>query len=139
VRKRYIKAVKRRIYDYVVANYSRMDGFAMGSGLWNYKCHVNAVQAVKDGRATKVIACIAINESDWKEIIVHFVNQLKGGTYQDNTWGWEYDQYRYYFVKEVGEAEFSEIGLVLESLQKTLVKIHSNLLLRKLFRIKDIV
>jgi hypothetical protein len=136
MRKRYIKAVKRRIYDYVVSNYERMDGFIMGAGIWNYKCHVNSVQAVKEGKAERVIACITVFNNDWKEIIVHFVNQLEDGHYQDNTWGFEFDQYRYYYVKEVDPIEFNEIENVLDGLQKTLIKNHSSWFLRKLYGIK---
>ena len=139
MRKRYIKAIKRRIFDYVAANYQRIGGFVMGDGMFNYKCHVNAVQRAKEGKAVKVYACIAVYKNDWSNIVVHFINQLDDGTYQDNTWGWEYDQWRYYLVKEVHEDEFNEIEYVLEGLQKTLVKDHSSAFLRKLLRIETIV
>ena len=139
IKKRYINSIKSRVYDQVVANYRKIDGFTLGELSYNYKCHLNAVQKVKEGKATKVLACIAINKKDWKEIIVHFINQLDDGKYQDNTWGWVYEDYNYYAVKEVAESEYDSIGGVLSGLQDSLVESNSNALIRKILKINTAI
>jgi hypothetical protein len=136
VRSKYIESIKFKIYDYVVANYTKVDGFVLGDIPYNFRCHLNSVQKVREGKAQKVYACIAIKKSDWKDIIVHFINQLEDGTYQDNTWGWTHDEYNYYLVKEIPESEFNHIGDVLQGLQISLIKANSSAFLRKLLRIK---
>jgi len=140
MREKYIKSIKFKIYDFVVANYQKVDGFMLGDLPYNCKCHLNAVQKVKEGKAVKVFVCVAIRKDNWKDIIVHFINQLEDGTFQDNTWGWLYEGYNYYLVKEIPESEFNSIDDVLVGLQASLIKSHSNPIIRKLFRIKlDIV
>jgi hypothetical protein len=136
-KEKYTKSIKKRIYNYTVANYKKIDNsnFTMGEIPYNEKCHYNSVQKVKEGKATKVYACIAIDKSDWKSIIIHFINQLEDGKYQDNTWGWLYVDYNYYIVKEVDESEYSQIWDVLSSIRNSLIKSNSNRFLRKLLRI----
>lgn len=139
MKKRYTNSILSKIYDYAVANYRKMDGdnFVLGELPYNYKCHLNAVQKVKEGKATKVILCVAIDKNDYKRIVVHFINQLKNGKYQDNTWGWVYEDYNYYMVKEVDSTEFNRIGDLLNGLRDTLINHNSNRILRKLFGVKN--
>jgi hypothetical protein len=141
VRKRYIKSIKSRIYDYVVANYPMIekDKFVLGEISYTYKCHLNSVQKVKESKASKVIACIAIEKGKWENIIVHFINQLEDGRYQDNTWGWLYKGWDYYMVKEINPNEFDNIDNMLGYIQSTLLKGNSNTIMRKLFRVGTIV
>lgn len=110
------------------------DEFTMGDAPYNYMCHMNAVQHVKDGTAEKVIACYAIDTTDNSQCI-HFINQLSDGKYQDNTWGWRYRQFEYYLIKEVSKEEMEHIWNVLNDLKKDFVFQNSNWLERKLFRI----
>jgi hypothetical protein len=142
VKEKYTKAIKKRIYNYVISNYKKIaiDKFILGEMNYTFKCHYNAVQKVKEGKATKVYACIAIDKGDWKSIIIHFINQLEDGTYQDNTWGWLYNSYDYYLIKEVDKSEQDDIWELLASIRKTLVESNSNNLLYKLLRIdKDLI
>ncbi|QGZ99421.1 hypothetical protein [Dehalobacter restrictus] len=134
----YLKKTLKRINQYVIANYKKIDNdkFIMGDINYTYKCHLNAVQSVKLGRADKVFACIAIDKNDSNSIVIHFINQLFDGKYQDNTWGWLYEFYDYYLIREVDESEYGDIGEILNSVRETLVKSNSSGLLRKLCRVK---
>jgi len=77
----------RRLYRQTRANYKAIptDAFVMGKGLWNRECHNNAVQAVKEGTAAKVIMCMCMGGGS---LFVHFVNVTDDGKYVDNTVGW---------------------------------------------------
>jgi len=132
---KYTDKVKRRIYYYVVANYKRIesDEFILGEIPWNYKCHMNSIQKVKEGKAQKVYACVAIGNS-WKDIFIHFINQLEDGKYQDNTWGYTYEDNRYYLIREIAESEYKDIGNVFDSIRESLIKPNSTKFLRWLFK-----
>lgn len=141
MKKKYIKAVKSKIYDYVVMNYTKMNEgkFVLGELNYTYKCHLNAVQKVKESKASKVIACVAVEKGKWENIIVHFVNQLEDGNYQDNTWGWLYKGWDYYSVKEMDTNELDNIENFLGYFQDCLLRSNSSALIRKLFKVKKIV
>ena len=119
--------ILNRIRNYVETNYKKIDEnmLVLGDLTYNYKCHLNSVQKVKEGKAIKVYSCVAINKFS-KDVIVHFVNQLKNGKYQDNTWGWTYDEYDYYIVKEIIPEEQGKIGKQLSELKEFLVNNNSN-------------
>ena len=133
----YLKRILKLIRQYVISNYKKIDNdkFIMGDMPFNYKCHLNAVQNVKIGKADKVYACITIAKKDEGNIVIHFINQLPDGRYQDNTWGWLYEFYDYYVVREVDPSEYSDIGEILDSIRGSLVKGSSNWFLRKFFRV----
>jgi hypothetical protein len=137
MKEKYTKLIKERVYNYALANYKKIDTdkFILGDIPYNQQCHYNSVQKVKEGKAAKVYACIAIDKSDWKAIIIHFINQLDDGIYQDNTWGWLYSSYDYYLIKEVDKSEYDDIWNLLDSIRKNLINSNSNGLLRKLLRI----
>lgn len=133
----YREKILNRIVQSVIANYRKADNdnFIIGEIPYNYKCHLNAVQNVKLGKAAKVFVCIAIAKNNNEDIVVHFINQLDNGKYQDNTWGWLYEYYNYYIVREIDPSEYGFIGDILESVRESLVRNNSNGLLRKLFRV----
>jgi hypothetical protein len=142
MRQRYIKSIKSKIYDYVVANYRKIDpdNFVLGDIPYNYKCHLNPIQKVKEGKADRIYSCICINKNNWQEIVIHFINQLNDGKFQDNTWGWLYQDYSYYIVREIDKSEHNNISNIFDGLRATLVKNNSNSFLRKVLRIKtDII
>ena len=141
MKKRYIKAIKSKIYDYVVMNYPMLDEskFVLGEINYTYKCHLNAVQKAKEFNSIKVIACVAVEKDKWENIIIHFINQLGNGSYQDNTWGWLYKGWNYYFVREISPNEYDQIENLLGYYQDCLLRSNSNTFIRKLFRIKTIV
>lgn len=133
----YKEKIIERIRQFVISNYRKIDNdkFIIGDIPYNYKCHLNSIQRVREGRASKVYSCIAIHKNDRNIIEVHFINQLLDGKYQDNTWGYLFEEYDYYIIREINESEYISIGEVFESIRKSLVKTNSNSFLRKLFRI----
>jgi hypothetical protein len=139
MKEKYIKSIKKRIYNFVASNYKKIDNdkFILGDMNYTYKCHYNAVQKVKEGKAAKVFACIAIDKNNSTEIVIHFVNQLEDGVYQDNTWGWLYGSYDYYFIKEVDKSEQDDIWELLGSIRKSLTESNSNRFLYKILKISE--
>lgn len=129
------------IRKYVIANYTKLntEKFVLGDAPFNRRCHLNAVQKIKEGKAKKVFLCFTIDKDDNSQC-VHFINQLEDGKYQDNTWGWLYEQTDYYIIREVEETEYDKIWDVLENTKETLLNLHSNWLERFIFRInKNII
>lgn len=127
--------ILERIYNHVIVNYKKLDknDFVIGEIPFNYHCHYNSVQKVKEGKAVKVFLCIGVGKDD-HSMVVHFINQLKNGKYIDHTWGWIHEHHDYYVIKEVVESEFNTIGDLLESTKQTLIDSNSNWLERKLSR-----
>jgi hypothetical protein len=129
--------VFQRIRTYCKSNYKQLDinDFILGDAPFNRRCHINSVQKVKEGKATKVLLCFTIDKENNSQY-VHFINQLENGKYQDNTWGWIYESTEYYFIKEVNKEEQQKVWNVLQDTKKSLLYLHSNWLERFLFRIK---
>lgn len=132
----YCDKVRDRIYDYVKTNYTKInkDDFELGQIYYNRRCHLNAVQAIHENKASKVFLVVATEKENYKNIIVHFINQ-ESDKYIDNTWGWTHKKWNYYIVREIDESEFDNIDIVLTSAKKSLVDNHSNSLMRKLSKI----
>lgn len=59
------------------------DDMTLGKIKYNSKCHLNAVQAVLAGIATKVYLVIAINEHNYP--VVHFINVNKDDKFVDHS------------------------------------------------------
>jgi len=135
-----IQNILERIRKYVITNYTKLniENFILGDAPFNRKCHLNAVQKIKEGKVEKVILCIAIDKNDDSQCI-HFINQLKDGEYQDNTWGWLYEQTDYYVIREVDKSEYDEINKLLENTRKMLINLHSNWFERFIFRNKTLI
>lgn len=131
---KYKEKVIKRIIEHIKANYQRIDKDEMkiGDSFYNYMCHMNAVQYIKNGKADEIYLCVYI-ENEWP--IVHFINK-QGDKYIDNTLGWRYEQLEYYIIKKVSEDEYNDVGTILEDAQAHLVRLHSNKILRYLYGIK---
>lgn len=130
--------VLSKIRSYIISNYAKLDSYNMRIGelTYNHKCHLNSVQKVKEDKAKSVVACVAINKNNSDEIIVHFINKLKGKNeiYQDNTWGYLYNEYDYYIIKELSREEEHNIGIYFSELRKFLIEGNSNGLERFLLK-----
>ena len=133
----YKEKVKDKIYNYVKTNYTKIsnDDFVLGAMPYNFRCHLNSVQAIHEKKADKVFLVIAIERDNYKNIIVHFINQQKNGKYIDNTWGWTHKHWNYYIIREIEESEFNNITVILTSTQTMLVENHSNSFLRWINRV----
>jgi len=105
------QSIFEAIRNYAITNYKKIniEDFVLGDIPYNYKCHLNSVQKVKENKAEKVFLCVAIDKDD-DSLCVHFINQLNNGKYQDNTWGWLYEQNDYYIIKEVEKMNMIRYG-----------------------------
>lgn len=107
----------------------------IGNGLFNHKCHLNAVQEVKKGNMEEVYSCICFSESSFP--VVHFINKDKEGYFIDNTLGWQYKNFNYYIINKIDESQFNNIDKVLMDLKKMLLYNCSNSFINKLFKINE--
>lgn len=136
-----VKIAKEDIYErirtYATTNYQKLDAkdFIIGEAPFNRKCHLNSVQKVKEGKAEKVFSCFTIDKTNNSQCI-HFINQLENGKYQDNTWGWLYEQSEYYIIKEILPDEQEHIWDQLTGLKNMIVKANSTKFERFIYKIK---
>ena len=102
---KYKDKILKRIIEHAKANYKRIDkkDMELGNLVYNYMCHMNAVQYIKTGQAEEVYLCIYIDNN---YPVVHFINK-KEGKFIDNTLGWRYEQLEYYIIKKVSEDEYN--------------------------------
>lgn len=122
------KRVKNKIYQYVISNYERLNSsqFVLGEINYTQRCHLNAVQKVREGKAEKVYSCVAVDKDNKEAIVVHFINQTKDGKFVDHTWGWLKQDYDYYLIKEITENEQNSIWRILNSTKEFLFQMNSN-------------
>lgn len=134
--KKYKKKIQERIKTYCESTYERIPKreMAMGKGLFNNRCQLNAVQAIEEGLSTHVYSVVAIGGDS---VIVHYINRDKNGDYVDNTLGFEYDKYDYYIIKQIKRSEYDSMDNKLMQSKKMLLNLHSNGFLRWLFRIDE--
>ncbi|MEC4565550.1 hypothetical protein L8C07_06290 [Paenibacillus sp. CMAA1739] len=120
--------VKRKIATYVKANCKKIDPeqFVLGEINYTHRCHLNAVQKVREDKASKVFSCVAIDKDDNTIVIVHFINQAHDGKYVDNTWGWMHELYDYYIIKEINEEEQNVIWRSLVNTKEMLFNLNTN-------------
>lgn len=137
MKNKYINSIYEKVKNYCRTNYQHLDSnkFVLGQGLFNRKCHMNSVQRVKEGKASKVILTIIFTSNF--DPMVHFINIDENGKYVDNTLGWEWECYNYYMIKELSEQEFDVVGGLLSDTKDFLVRVNSNKLLNKIFRIDE--
>lgn len=123
-----------KINTYVKTNYKRINSndMILGDSYYNRRCHLNAVQYVKQDKAKEVYLCVYIDNG---QPIVHFINK-KDDKYIDNTLGWLYEQMEYYIVKQVNETEYNDIWELLKVTKESLTNLHTNSFTRLIFRIK---
>lgn len=131
--------ILEKIRQYVVSNYYKINksDMILGELSYNYRCHLNSVQKVKEGKADKVYLCIEI---DWDDdfVCVHFING-KGNKYIDNTLGWRYEQIDYYVIREVDESEYHDIWNLLNDTKKFLFNLYATWVDKYILRIKHTI
>ncbi|MBX4152360.1 hypothetical protein, partial [Paenibacillus lautus] len=99
--------IKKRIGTYVKTHFRKInpEDFVLGEINYTHRCHLNAVQKIREGKAIKVFSCIAIDKEDETSVVVHFINQNEEGKFVDHTWGWMMQHYNYYLIKEIEDVE----------------------------------
>ncbi|WP_431785950.1 hypothetical protein [Paenibacillus lactis] len=132
--------IKKRIGTYVKTHFTKInpEDFILGEINYTHRCHLNAVQKVKEGKAAKVFSCVAIDKDDDAGVVVHFINQTKEGKFVDHTWGWMSQHYNYYLIKEIEDIEQNTIWKSLIYTKESLFNLHSNWF-ERLFANKDII
>lgn len=135
----YREKVLQRIREYCFTNYPKIDekDIKMGEAPFNYKCHINTVQKVKEGKAEDVYLCVAIYKNDRTDICVHFINRDKKGKFVENTWGWCLEDYNYYLIRKVNKGEYYRIGDILQYTKRTLINLNSTWLGRFINRVDE--
>ena len=135
--KEYRKNIKRKIERFCKTNYPLInkDNMKMGRGLFNNRCHLNAVQMVKTNKAEEVHMVVSMNSKEFP--FVHFINTDKEGKFIDNTLGWKYETYDYYIIKKIEPEEYEAIEDVLLEAKKSLIEIHSNKFINKLIGLDE--
>jgi hypothetical protein len=133
---KYKEKVINRIIRHCMTTYTPidLDDMVLGDLLFNRKCHLNAVQRVKENKAKEVYLCVCIARES-NDVIVHFINKNEDDKYVDNTLGWCYKAYTYYIVRKIEENEYNNISDILANMKKELVFKHSNKIMRKLAQI----
>jgi hypothetical protein len=86
---------------------------------YNYKCHLNAAQAVKTGMAVGVVEAVIIYDN---MCIAHYVSLMANGTYVDFTLGIEILDRDVRFVRIVHPDEYEQMNDVLWNLKKHLCR-----------------
>lgn len=120
-------SIRDRVRSYVKTNYLKLpsDDFKLGEINYTHRCHLNAVQKVKEGQSEKVFSCIAIDkDTGW--LCVHFINKDKDGKYVDHTWGWMQQHYHYYLIREIEEYEQDTVWDILTQTKESLFNLHTN-------------
>ena len=134
--KKYKENLMNRIARHCETMYTPINSYDMvlGKLLFNSKCHLNSVQAVKENKAKEVYFCVCVAKED-KDVIVHFINKDNDDKYVDNTLGWCYEAYNYYIVRKIEYYEYNRISDILNNMKKELVFKHSNKIMRSLAKI----
>jgi hypothetical protein len=131
--------IYNRIQKYCISHFQKLnpEDFVMGEIPLNSKCHLNAVQKVKEGKAVKVFSCYTFDRSNNSQCI-HFINQLADGKYQDNTWGWMNQWSDYYIIKEITSEEQEHIWDSLVDTRNSIVNMCSTKFERFVLRLKPL-
>lgn len=140
VKARYKNHLIEKIKVFCRAQYKLLpsEDFKLGEGHFNRKCHMNTVQKIYEKKAVKVHLVVIFSSTI--DPIVHFINEDENGEFVDNTIGWEWEFYNYYYIKEVSKSEFDGIGYLLTDTKEMLFDQVSNKFLSMLFGINsDIV
>ncbi|MZK53347.1 hypothetical protein [Clostridium beijerinckii] len=130
----YKDKVLKKIIEYVRTNYTyiNLSDMMQGNIIYNYRCHLNSVQCVKEGKADEVYLCVYV-ENNYP--IVHFINK-QGDKFVDNTLGWTYENIDYYIIRKINSDEYKNITDILVQAQRTLTRLYTNTFTRWLFGIK---
>jgi myo-inositol-1-phosphate synthase len=99
--------------DYVNKVYNRVEVIP-GVGMFNQRCHLNAVDHALKNKQEKIALVIYMNKRT-KEPFIHFVNVTEGGVLVDNTKGEWSSQYDYWMVRYLSKKEFFNVIPIFQS------------------------
>ena len=140
IREKRINKIKENIVTFCKLTCDQIDKneMRMGNGLFNRRCHLNAIQQVKEGKMEEVYSCICLEKD--ADPIIHFINKDKDGFFVDNTLGWGYELCDYYIIKKVNEDQYNNTYKMLTELKKyyfdTFIRKFNQKLLCRILNIK---
>lgn len=110
-------------------------------GIFNFRCHQNCVQWVKDHPDEKfeIVECIYLHAGDCENTILHYLLKDSNGRYLEVTTGYEAEFNEYYFVRIVPEVEYCKLPDVFANSLDTWLKEFTNPLIRWFFKIDRIL
>lgn len=129
--------IYKRILNYCDSNYTELskEDMIMGNGIFNHRCHLNAVQEVKIGNADEIYLCVTFING---ESFIHFINK-KDNKYIDNTLGWQYENYEYCIIRKIEDCEYNRINSILNNTKKHLFYSCTNWFERLLSNSEDLL
>lgn len=85
--------------------------------LMNHACHLNAVNAVRTGKAVCVVEVVVISDDS---CVAHYINMLDDGSFVDFTLGWPWTGAEYRLIRYMHESLYGEISDELGRLKERL-------------------
>lgn len=137
----YRNKILKDINKYCKLNYNKIKDcrLVLGTGLFNRRCHYNSIQSVIEEKSVGVFLCIAIKKDD-SDIFVHVINKYNHDHFQDNTLGWRYEQFDYYYIRTIKREEYNDIDKIVKDAKKLIIERCTNKITRFLFNItQDII
>lgn len=124
---KYKEKLYEKIKTHCKVSYEKLnvDDFELGEIPYNHRCHLNSVQKIKENKAAEIYLCVAW-DNDFPNPVIHFINKLENGKYQDNTWGWIYEQSQYYIIRKVNTSEYDKIWELLTDAKKHIFNSNSS-------------
>jgi len=90
-----------------------------GNGMFNARCHENAVHAAIGNKDKKIAMCVCV---DGDFTMIHFVNVDSDGVFTDNTLGYFSGEYEYFLIKYIDDVDFFNIHDIFKSYRKEIRK-----------------
>lgn len=110
MRQSYINRAQARVSAHLRAHNERI--FPQPTrGLFNFRCHNNCVQWVKDhpDEGLEIVECIFLYEGSAENPILHYLVRDRDGRYLEVTTGYECLASEYYLVRKVPEEEWQKL------------------------------
>ena len=123
-----------RVCRHVRSKYTMIDVEA-GNGMFNFRCHDNAVQFAKTHEGYGIAEVLYI---DHEQAYLHYVN-TKDGKFIDNTLGWRANHLEYYRIRDIHPSDYNQIGAEFNRGLDDWTEQFTRWFDRKLLRIKRIV
>lgn len=70
---------------------------------------------------------------------MHFINKNSDEKFVDNTWGWTYEFYDYYFLRELYESEYNNISDLLNDVRKIIYDINCNFIEKLIYKDYELI
>ena len=108
--------IRLRVKNHILAKYQRIDIVKPVRGMFNYRCHENAIQYAFENPGMKVIEVFQVELSGAH---LHYINQNEHGEYLETTLGWKSRLYEYYYVRELVPDDYDCIGWIFDNVVDT--------------------